>query len=170
MKWLHFGKSFFVVLLFIFVMAFLSTEIIMRYATFHLSDWNRTFLICVLVYWLMLDNYTFATDLHAALISYRRLSDEIVISEHRIHALNTGAVFDKPNQDTSLDKEKILTLELLHWNLLFAKVSVMYYIRRMRIEAQSIKPKPVVSLIRGRSRSLEPGSHKNKKLFHSASY
>ncbi len=170
MKWLHIGKSLFEVLLFISVMAFLSTEIIMRYATFNLSDWNRTFLICVLVFWLMLDNYTFAIDLHATLISYRRLSDKIVISDHRIHALKTGAVFDKPNRDTCLDKEKTLTLELLHWNLLYAKVSVMYYIRRMRIEAQSIKPKPVVSLIRGRSRSLEPGSHKTKKLLHTSSY
>ena len=87
----------------------------------------------------MLDNYTFAVDLHATLISNRRLSDEMVISDHQLHALKKSAVLSEPNRNTHSDDKKILTLELLHWNLLFSKASVMYYIRRLRVVAQSEK-------------------------------
>jgi hypothetical protein len=157
MKKLRFFNGLGVISLFLVIAALVSTEIIVRYVTLSLSDWSRTFLICVLVWWLMLDNYTFAVDLHTALISHRRLSDEMVISYHRIHALKTSALLDEPNRNTPSDDKNHLTLELLHWNLLFSKASVMYYIRCMRVVAQGKKPKPVVPLSRGRSRSLSPG-------------
>jgi hypothetical protein len=157
-----------VLVFFLCLTSYVLTELI-QYIPFAFSEWNQTFLTCVLVLWLLLDNVTFAIDLRVAMRAQQRLIDAAAMLEHRVLesssvrsvSLNNQGYEDRSivSRETSIEqyvRRKTLTLELLHWKLLASKACAMYYVRCLGISSQSCRSRPVGSAYKTahRSRSL----------------
>ena len=161
------GSCFCVVVLFLCLTSYALTEMI-QYIPFTFSEWNQTFLTCVLVLWLLLDNVTFAIDLRVAMCAKQRLNDAVAMLEYkllessstrtRVSLMNQGCEDQSiVSQKTSIEqyvRRRTLTLELLHWKLLASKARAMYYVRCLGISSQSCRSRPVGHKASHRSRSL----------------
>ncbi len=135
---------------FLCIASFVLTEII-QFLPGLFSQWCRTFLVCALILWLILDNLTLAIDLRRAVDAQRQLSDKVVILEQKVLFLEGVRVKEESDHSTAtadhccdrdkntdvvfnnehFEQKQSLTLEMLHWNLLSAKACAMYYIRRI---------------------------------------
>ncbi len=78
-----------VMALFLCTSSYMLAEMI-QCVPFPLSRWSQTFLTCVLVLWLLLDNIIFSIDLCAALSVQRRLTDDVALLEYKLLVLENA--------------------------------------------------------------------------------